>query len=162
MSSVQVWRITDKKYANSAFSGEGARLWGGRFNSVGTPAVYTSGSLSLALLEILVQTNDRSDLKKKILFLAEIPENLLLAPSLNQLPDQWNRIPVSKASQFYGDQWINEKIYPVLRVPSVVVPQEFNFVINPQHKLFHQIKISKAQALPLDTRFFEYTASRLS
>lgn len=155
MRSIQVWRITNKKYAGSAFTGEGARLWGGRFNSVGTPTVYTSGTLSLALLEILVQTLDRSDLKKNVLFRAEIPENFIKIPSLNQLPDQWNQIPVSKDSQFYGDQWIKEMIHPVLQVPSVVVPQEYNFVINPKHKLFRQIEISEVMPLPLDSRFFE-------
>lgn len=154
MSTIEVWRITDKKYADSAFSGEGARLWGGRFNSPGTAAVYTSGSLSLALLEILVQTNDRSYLEKKIIFMAEIPERLIQKPSINKLPDQWNRIPVSKTSQLYGDEWISKKYFPVLRVPSVVVPQEFNYVINPLHDLFEQISISNSQSLPLDSRFF--------
>lgn len=155
MSTIQVWRITDNKYVNNAFSGTGARLWGGRFNSPGTLAVYTSGSLSLALLEILVQTNDRAYLQKKIVFRADIPGELIYTPSPSQLPEQWNNIPVTKTSQFYGDQWINEKIHPVLRVPSVVVPQEFNYVIDPQHELFRQIEISNAQPLPLDSRFFE-------
>lgn len=155
MRSIQVWRITNKKYAESAFTGEGARLWGGRYNSIGTPAVYTSGSLSLALIEILIQTNDRSELKSKILYQANIPEKLIQTPSLKELPDQWNQIPVSKASQFYGDRWINEMIHPVLQVPSVVVPQEYNFVINPQHELFRHIEISEVMPLPLDSRFFE-------
>lgn len=154
MNSIQVWRITDTKYKDSAFSGEGARLWGGRFNSPGTPAVYTSGSLSLALLEILVQTNDRSNLEKKILFRADIPEKLIQIPPLGQLPAQWNRIPVSKSSQLYGDEWIRNNKFLVLRVPSVVVPLEFNYVINPQHNLFEQISISDAQSVPLDSRFF--------
>lgn len=155
MSTIPVWRITDKKYEDTAFSGEGARLWGGRFNSPGIPAVYASGSLSLALLEILVQTNDRSYLDKMILFRVDIPQKLIYTPSRNELPDQWNRIPAGKISQAFGDSWIASRTSPVLCVPSVVVPQEYNFVMNPQHELFGQIHISESQPLPLDPRFFE-------
>lgn len=155
MSTRRVWRITNKRYADSAFSGEGARLWGGRFNSPKTPAVYTSSSISLALLEILVQTNDRSNLEKMILFHADIPINLIQIPSPDQLPEQWDHIPVSKASQLYGDEWISNKKLPALRIPSVVVPLEFNYVINPQHELINQINISDSQSLPLDSRFYK-------
>lgn len=160
MRKIQVWRITDHKYANSAFSGEGARLWGGRFNSPGTPAVYTSGSLSLAVLEILVQINERSHLQNKVLFRADIPEKLIQTLSRNQLPDQWNHIPAAKSSQVYGDQWIASKKSPVLRVPSVVVPQEYNFVLNPLHQAFGKIDISDVQPIPLDPRFFELSAAQ--
>lgn len=129
---------------------------GGRFNSPETPAVYTSGSISLSLLEILVQTNDRSYLENMILFYADIPRHLIQKPPTDQLPEQWNHIPVSKASQLYGDEWITKKwTFPALRIPSVVVPQEFNYLINPQHELFGQINISDCQSLPLDSRFYE-------
>lgn len=154
MSIVQAWRITDQKYADSAFSGEGARLWGGRFNSPGIPAVYASGSLSLALLEILVQSNDRSNLRNKVLFRADIQENLIEFPPQNDLPEKWKYIPASKTSQTYGDSWINQQNSPVLKIPSVVVPQEFNYVINPFHPKFNEIDISDALPLPLDPRFF--------
>lgn len=153
MGYLEVWRVTDKQFKNSAFSGEGARLWGGRFNSPGKKAVYTSGSLSLALLEILVQTNDRTNLKKKVLLKASIPEEIIFYPQVTDLPEQWNRIPVSKDSQRYGDNWIREEEYAVLKVPSVVVPVEFNYVINPKHPLFNQISISESQPIPLDPRF---------
>lgn len=155
MSTIRVWRVSNKRYADSAFTGEGARLWGGRFNSPGTPAVYASGSLSLALLEILVQTSDRSYLDKMILFRVDIPQQLIHTPSRNELPNQWNRIPAGKISQVFGDSWIVSRTSPVLRVPSVVVPQEFNYVINPQHDLFDKINISEPRSLPLDSRFYK-------
>jgi|AntRauTorcE11897_2_1112592.scaffolds.fasta_scaffold20877_3 RES domain-containing protein len=154
MDIVQVWRVTDEKYADSAFSGEGARQWGGRFNSPGTPAVYTSGSLSLALLEILVQTSDRSYLQKKVLLRADIPDRLIETPSRDDLPEQWNHVPTVRASQNYGDHWINDEFFPVLRVPSVVVPHEYNYVINPKHEQVTKISISDACPLPLDPRIF--------
>ena len=154
MNTVQVWRITDRKYADTAFSGEGARVWGGRFNSPGIPAIYVSDTLSLALIEIIVQTNDRSNLKKKVLIRANIPENLIKVPSKSALPDGWNRIPASKDSQTYGDEWFRNGTNPVLKIPSVVVPIEYNYVINPAHKLFSTIEIAQAEPLSVDPRFF--------
>lgn len=155
MKPIRVWRITHRKYADTAFSGEGARLFGGRFNSEGQPAVYTSGSLSLALLEIFVQTNDRAFFNKAVLLHADIPARFIHSPSTNLLPDRWDEIPYARASQLYGDRWLAQQKFTVLKVPSVVVPQEYNFVINPLHQDFDKIKISNALPLPLDPRFFE-------
>lgn len=155
MGYVEVWRITDKKFKNSAFSGEGARLWGGRFNSPGKKAVYTSGSLSLALLEMLVQSNDRSNLKEKVLLTATISEDIIYIPPESDLPKNWNWTPVSKASQTYGDDWIEKKEHAVLKVPSVVVPIEFNYVINPNHPDFNLISTANPKSLPLDPRLLE-------
>jgi RES domain-containing protein len=154
MASITVWRITDPQYVQTAFSGEGARIWGGRFNSPGTAAVYTSGSLSLALLENLVQTSDRSLLRKKRLIKATIPEHLVHYPSINDLPDSWDAIPAENASRNYGDNWIKQGKSPVLKVPSVVVPVEFNYVLNPDHPEFNDIQIDPDQSLPMDPRFF--------
>lgn len=155
MEYLEVWRITDKKFKKSAFSGEGARLWGGRFNSPGKKAVYTSGALSLALLETLVQSNDRSNLKKKVLVRASIPEEFIRITTGSDLPEKWDRIPLSKASQSYGDSWIEDQKDVVLKVPSVVVSVEFNYVINPEHPYFDRISISEPEPLPLDPRFFD-------
>lgn len=154
MASITVWRITDPQYVQTAFSGEGARLWGGRFNSPGTAAVYTSGSLSLALLENLVQTSERSLLRKKRLIKATIPEHLVQYPSINDLPDSWDALPVENASRNYGDNWIKQGKSPVLKVPSVVVPVEFNYVLNPDHPEFNDIQIDPDKSLPMDPRFF--------
>lgn len=152
---VQVWRITDKKHSDSAFTGKGAKLWGGRFNSPGIPAVYASGSLSLALLETLVQTNSRLNLKKKVLIRATIPGDLIYAPSKDSLPGRWNHIPAAKASQDYGNDCLKDTMFPVLKIPSVVIPIEYNYVINPIHHLFHRIDIGDMESIPLDPRFFE-------
>lgn len=155
MGYQEVWRVTDKQFKNSAFSGEGARLWGGRFNSPGKKAVYTSGGLSLSLLEILVQTNDRTNLKNKVLLRASIPEELIYIAPMSDLPETWDWIPVSRASQSYGDSWIEKETYAVLKIPSVVVPVEFNYVINPIHPGFNRISIDEPEPLPLDPRFFD-------
>lgn len=155
MEFIRVWRITHRKYADTAFSGEGARHFGARFNSEGQPAVYTSGSLSLALLEILVQTNDRAFFNKTVLLHADIPAGCIFSPSNNMLPDKWNEIPYTRHSQLFGDKWLAQQKFAVLKIPSVVVPQEHNFVINPLHQNLDKIKISRALPLPLDSRLLE-------
>jgi RES domain-containing protein len=152
MMSVKVWRITHKDYKESAFTGEGAKLFGGRFNSEGIPLVYTSGNLSLAMLEIMVQSNGRDYFKQCTVFYAEIPKHLITTPELNDLPGKWNQIPYGKQSQQFGDEWIKSGSSPVLRVPSVVVPIEFNFLMNPLHPEFSKIEIYDAENVSFDTR----------
>jgi len=150
--AVKVWRITHKDYAKSAFTGEGAKLFGGRFNSEGIPLVYTSGNLSLAMLEIMVQSNGRDYFKHCVIFYAEIPENLITIPVLNDLPKEWKQIPYGKQSQQFGDAWIKTGSSPVMRVPSVVVPVEYNFLMNPMHPEFSEININETENVSFDTR----------
>lgn len=150
--TVRVWRITRRQYQDSAFSGEGARLYGGRFNSEGFRAVYASSSLSLSLLELLVQIDDREYLKACVQFYADIPERLIYKPHMKDLPSGWEKIPYGKAAQEFGDKWIKNKQDAVLRIPSVVVPVEFNYVINPDHPDFGLIKISMAEDVKFDPR----------
>lgn len=150
--SVKVWRVTHTDYASDAFSGEGARLYGGRFNSEGRPAVYSSESLSLSLLEVLIQIEDRDYLQNLALFYADIPSRLIWQPAPETLPDRWNRVPYGRDSQQFGDRWIKEENRPVLRVPSVVVPVEYNYVLNPSHLDFEKIKVTRATGVQLDER----------
>jgi RES domain-containing protein len=151
--SIRVWRISHKDYADTAFTGEGARICGGRFNSEGIPAVYCSGSLSLAILEILVQTDNRGYLKHCVWFYADIPEELVYEPELNELPDGWDAIPYGSDSQNFGDRWMEAGESAVMKIPSVVVPIEHNYVMNPLHSGFEEIEISEFENLKLDSRF---------
>lgn len=152
MSIVRVWRISHKQYADSAFTGEGARLYGGRFNSEGLPAVYTSGNLSLALLEMLVQSNDRNYFSSCVSVYADIPVTIIMKMTPDLLPEGWDAVPYNTASQLFGDKWIDDKQSAVLKVPSVVVPVEWNYVINPLHPDFKKIEISDSTELPFDER----------
>jgi len=150
--TTRVWRITHRNYRQNAFNGEGARLYGGRFNSEGLAAVYTSGSLSLSLLELLVQVDDQEFFKDCVQICADIPDRLIYKPESTDLPQSWSKIPYGKASQVFGDEWIKNSSFTVMRVPSVVVSVEFNYVINPNHQNIHQIDISKAEAIAFDPR----------
>lgn len=154
MEKIRIWRICRREYKETAFTGEGAKLFGGRFNSEGIATVYTSGSLSLSLLEMLVQSNDRSYLRRCEVFSVEIPKSLVDTPDETNLPDGWNRIPYGSASQHFGNKWLLSNKNLALRIPSVVVAIEFNYVLNPNHPDFNHIQITEREQEEIDKRLF--------
>ena len=155
MGEIKVWRITSEKYAESAFSGEGAETYGGRFNSVGTPVVYTSESLALATLEMLAKLNERRRLADRVCIPAVFDEDQVVVCKENDLPDVWDVRPYAPASQRIGDQWVADEESLVLRVPSVVVPREHNYLINPHHPDIGDLEIGEPEPLKPDPRILE-------
>jgi RES domain-containing protein len=151
---IRVYRICDRRYARSAYSGEGARLYGGRWNPVGLPMVYTSGSISLAILENLVNIQDLEDLPGKLVLIpADLPNDLPLRRVDSQsLPSQWRSFAISSITQALGKRWFLEEGEAVVAVPSVVVPTEINYLINPRHAGFSRIIVHKPQPLQIDPR----------
>ncbi len=154
MSQITVWRICHKEFGDSAFSGRGAYLYGGRFNSEGFSAVYTAGSLSLAMLEILVRSNNRSSLQHYEIFKAEISEDSIFEPNPLELPSGWDDLPHGMSSQKFGDAWIQSNRYLALKVPSVVVSVEHNYILNPNHKEFERLPVLKMDNISFDQRLF--------
>jgi RES domain-containing protein len=146
------WRIANKKHADTLFSGEGAELYGGRFNSPGAKVVYTSASLSLALLELLVQGGPKDRLSELVCAQATFDSRLVAELDEDDLPEGWNSRPPGSISQSIGDQWISQGKTPVLRIPSVVVPDEFNYLLNPQHTKFAAISIGSVRGMAIDER----------
>lgn len=147
-----VWRITHARYRETAFSGAGARQYGGRFNSRGVPAVYTSESLALALVETLVGLTEVADLQHYLFFRADLPEHPLASVGPDNLPDEWDAHPPSRRTQALGDRWVAQQRALALRVPSVVVPYSYNYVLNPEHPDFSNVTIHEAERLPVDPR----------
>lgn len=147
-----VWRICLSKYVDSALSGSGAEQYGGRFNSPGRPVVYTSGSLSLALLEILVQANATERMSDQVCIPVHVDESMIENYSAEDLPEGWNSVPYTHLSQRIGDQWLTAQRSPVLRVPSVVVPLEYNYLINPRHPGGKAISVRPSFPVPFDSR----------
>jgi RES domain-containing protein len=133
-----------------AFSGEGALHGGGRWNSVGTRLVYTSASVALACLETLVHMRMLSRTGERWLFSIEVPDHLI--DTLEKLPPRWDAEPTGAASQLVGDKWIADQRSVVLLVPSVVVPQEKNALLNPRHPQFSLGWVSKAARFRYDPR----------
>ncbi|MEQ8926700.1 MAG: RES family NAD+ phosphorylase [Fulvivirga sp.] len=146
-------RVTTKAYIQD-FSGTGAMLYGGRWNHKGTRMVYTSASLSLATLEIVA--NLSSDRINRGLYCVEInfPDHLEIT-ELTTLPKKWNRYPYTQKTMDKGSQFI-KKGGLCLKVPSALVPSEFNYLINPMHDQASQIKFIDARPMILDQRLLKH------
>lgn len=152
---VSAWRITKRKHARSAFTGEGARLYGGRWNSPGTAIVYTAESRSLAVLEILVHLDSPELLKKYVLFQVEIDESYIGDIDTRALPRNWRAEPAPSKVQNIGDEWSTNGTSAVLRVPSSLVPGESNFLLNPRHPDFPKLKFSEPIPFQFEGRLIE-------
>jgi RES domain-containing protein len=152
---LEVWRITAPEYADTACSGEGAREWGGRFNSPGRRVVYASGSLALATLEVLAGANDRLRLRGYLAIGATFDEQYLDVVEASALPAGWDARPYTAVSQAVGDAWLDEEQSLALRVPSVVVPSEWNVLLNPAHPAFSEVSIGAPTVAPFDPRLLE-------
>jgi RES domain-containing protein len=145
----QTWRIVKEKHAATAFSGDGARLNGGRWNSVGTSVVYTSGSIALAALESLVHLNPPV-IFKYVAILIEFDRALV--EEVAALPADWREEPPPLATKEIGDIWIQDARSAVLRLPSVIIPNEPNYLLNPAHPDFKRIFIGRAEPFSFDPR----------
>ncbi len=154
-TALTVWRLVGTRYGDGAFSGEGARRYGGRWNSKGVAVVYTSATLSLATLEMLVQ--DPPLAARYLAIPANIPAELKITQLQGSaLPADWRRPGGMPALQALGRQWVESAVSAVLAVPSAVIASELNYLLNPQHADFAQIKIGKAFALETDLRLNSY------
>ena len=149
---VSAWRITKRKHARSAFTGEGARLFGGRWNTPGAALIYTADSQALAVLEILVHLDSPELLKKYVLFPVEIDEAYILALDPTSLPRNWRAEPAPTRVQKMGDAWVDSGASAVLRVPSSLVPGESNFLLNPKHPDFRKLTIGAPIPFQFDPR----------
>lgn len=146
---IMAWRIVGERYKDDAFSGEGARLRAGRWNSKGTTMVYTAGSIALASIEMMVNLPGPMLLDEFFRISVQIPPNLIIDLALDKLPGDWNSRPVSPAIKAIGDRWIKKRKSVVLKVPSVVIPEEYNYLLNPNHPDFGKITIGS----PIKYRF---------
>lgn len=148
---LSTWRLTKTKLLTGAWDGEGARKSGGRWNSVGIAVVYTSGTLSLALVEVLVHLPS-GILPTYSAVRVDFDESMVTAVDPVELPANWRDHPPPPETKAIGDQWVSEGSSLVLRVPSVVVPNEFNYVLNPSHPAFADISIGDPIPFPFDPR----------
>jgi RES domain-containing protein len=149
---ISVWRITKRKHARTAFSGGGARKYGGRWNSPGTAVVYTSETQSLAVLEMLVHLDGPYLLQEYVLIGVEIEESSLQDVDPSRLPSNWKTDPGPPALRKIGDEWVLAGSSVALRVPSILVPAERNVLLNPVHPDFLQVTIGKPVAFTVDPR----------
>lgn len=150
--SVVAWRIVKRRFARQAFTGEGARRFGGRWNSPGQAVVYTADSQALAALEILVHLDSENLLRKYVAIPVTIGEDLISIPDIAKLPKNWKAFPAPRATRILGDQWVFSRESAVLRVPSVVIPDESNYLLNPLHEDFKKLIIGAPKLFRYDWR----------
>jgi len=147
---VTAWRITKRKHARHAFTGEGARKFGGRWNNPGTAFVYTAQSQSLAALEMLVHLDSSELLEKYALIGVEFDQSLVRPVEPSALPRHWRSDPPPPEIRSIGDNWILAGSSAVLQVPSAMVPGEHNFLLNPEHQDFAKLRLGKPLAFRFD------------
>jgi RES domain-containing protein len=133
------YRLVKTRWLDDAFTGAGARRYGGRWNSKGTPCIYLAGSISLAMLEVMVHLDDYRLLEHYAVLEVRLPEKDLLELPPDQLPDDWRDEPAPGSTAELGDDWLASVSSLVLAVPSVVVPQERNYLLNPEHPGFAEV-----------------------
>ena len=149
--TLTAWRVLKHEFAATAFDGEGARLYGGRWHTPGRAVVYTSASTALGLLEQLVHAQEGlppSYLTIPVTFRFELVEKLDPA----KLPSKWRVSPPPHELQRLGNEWADSRRSCILEVPSVIVPHESNFIINPKHSEFASIEIGAPIDLEIDSR----------
>jgi RES domain-containing protein len=150
--AITAWRIVKRRYVGAAFDGEGARRFGGRWNSPGTAVVYVSESRALALLEVLAGLRSVAPLPAYAMIPATFDKSLVRPIEQGALPSEWSRSPPLPAVQRIGDEWVARRESAVLRVPSVIVPDEYNYLLNPAHPAFNQITTGEPLNVAVDPR----------
>jgi len=152
---IQAWRVIKKKHLSEALSGEGTRLGGGRWNHVGIPVVYASETLSLTVLALFIPFTRRDIIISKSLLAIPvlIPDTIkTIEVHVQDLTPGWDSSPPPNFTRDIGTKWARTGASPVLRVPSAIIPEEHNFVINVKHPDFINITVGDPRHFALDAR----------
>lgn len=150
---MRVYRLILANHADSAFSGEGARLFGGRWNPKGYPVAYTSLHPSLALVELLVHLRPQRIPVQLVLCSALLPQNFSVRRlTVTDLPKNWAEVPAPPELQIIGRDWLESRDSLALVVPSAVVPDESNVLINPVHPDARGIRLLEPRPFRFDER----------
>lgn len=152
---MRVYRIVDAKYGHD-LSGEGARIFGGRWNSPGYAALYTAGNSSLAMLEKLVYVHSDIFMRSQVLMTLEIPDHLPISElTVAELPEHWDAISHPLEIVQKGDAFLREGVAVALKVPSAINFRDTNVMLNPRHPGIKEIEILAVEPLLFDDRLFK-------
>lgn len=150
-----VFRLVREKYGPS-LSGKGAALHGARWNSAGTEMIYTAANRSLAMAEVAVHLTLATLPADFLMMSIWIPGDLEIAEiPAEELPPNWNAFPHPLSTQRIGDRFVAAAEHAVLKIPSVVTPGDFNYLINPKHLDFSRMKVESLERFPFDRRLFK-------
>ena len=149
---MRIWRLTASRYVDTAFSGEGARRVGGRWTPVGHSVVHTADSIALAVLETLVHV-DASVMPAHRVIAVDVPEAVPVTTiAAIDLPGDWQRTPPPSALREIGKAWLDAGETALMQVPSVIVPEESNYLVNPRHADFSRFEIHPPAPFEIDRR----------
>ena len=146
-----VYRVCRTKYARD-LSGEGSRLKGGRWNHKKTPCVYTSASRSLAILEYTVNVNIDEIPRALSIVTINLPDESLFQPNISNLPGNWKDVPTPSSTKDFGTALLIKNKYAVLQLPSIIIPQEYNYILNCLHPVHSHFEIKDVSDFIYDTR----------
>jgi RES domain-containing protein len=149
---ITAWRIVLAEYADDIFGGEGARLFGGRWNKIGHRVVYTASSVSLATLELIVSTPRAQLLSEFVIVSCSFPEVIIDDVDEKRLPVNWRDYPPPAEVQQIGTAWLLSGSSAVLSVPSAVTPEERNYLLNPEHEHFRSVDAGSTRPFKIDLR----------
>lgn len=158
---MKVYRIEREKYLETTLSGIGASMTEGyRWNSLNTKLVYTAESRALAMLEISVHLDLNEDLPDDRFYVEiEIPDSVSILEVLrNHLPKDWQSNPPGLATQTIGDDFVIQNEAAILKVPSSLVPEEYNYLINPNNSEASKIKVISTTKLRFDSRIRKFSS----
>ena len=146
-----LYRISNCNRASDV-SGTGAKLYGGRWNSIGTPMHYMASSRALAALEVLANKNVMTGGENLCLSVFELPEESVTTIEITDLPEGWKDYPSISFLKKLGDNFIQQSKLFLLKVPSAIIEDEYNFLMNVHHPLAAQIKIKEIKSFRFDGR----------
>jgi len=149
---MRAFRIVKKRHALTAFSGDGARAFGGRWNFPGIPMVYAAHTRALAALESLAHYGGAERRMQFVTFEIEIPDNLAMYLDATGLPRDWRADEPSHSTQALGSEWQRGAGSAALVVPSALVPQECNVLLNPEHPDIDKIMVTYPEPFTFDAR----------
>ena len=149
---MRAFRIVKKRHALMAFTGDGAREFGGRWNFPGTPMVYAAHTRALAALESLAHFGGAERRMAFVTFEIETPDELALQLDAAGLPRDWRSEEPAASTQALGSEWQRSGRSAALVVPSVLVPQEFCVLLNPEHEDIDKIMVMYPEAFTFDAR----------
>src|SRR3954470_9604334 len=151
-----VWRLASARYGEHAFDGEGARLYGGRWNHPGTVMVYCSATLSLAALEYFVHVEPDLAPPALVAVAADLPAGLDVETlEVEALPANWRLYPAPEKLRDLGSGWGRSGGTALPQVPSSLIPHEMNVLLNPAHPDFAKIHIRQAKPFSFDPRMWK-------
>jgi RES domain-containing protein len=152
---VRAYRLSSKAYRATAFAGEGARLAAGRWNHKGTRIVYCSESRALAALELFVNLDPALAPPELVFIAVDVPDGIITTHGIATLPSGWQNYPAPDAVKDIGTEWVKAGTSAALLVPSVVLPEEKNLLLNPEHADFGRVKIGKPIKFTFDRRMWK-------